>query len=204
MAASRLTNGWSLNGDHRFAERPALWRYDYSGAVGGIYYSSFVSILDPVLPLKPGITVAQAMIQGTTGFDANNPMIDANAFYVPQLGAGHARRALHHSQRRQACDTFETSFGATSRNTFRGPFQERFDVSVVKETTINERVLAAVSGRLLNVLNHASFDVPTNSASQYSVSNGVPTVRSLSTSFGLIQHTLGGPRTMQLSLHLIF
>ncbi|HEX3878280.1 MAG TPA: hypothetical protein VHW24_14915 [Bryobacteraceae bacterium] len=39
---------------------------------------------------------------------------------------------------------------------------------------------------------------------QYSVTNGVPSVRTPPAIFGMIQHTLGGPRTMQLAIHINF
>jgi len=77
-------------------------------------------------------------------------------------------------------------------------------MSLLKETRIAERFHVQLRGDVLNVFNHPDFDAPNSTASQYSVSSGVPTVRALSSSFGFIQHTLGGPRTMQFSLHLIF
>jgi hypothetical protein len=102
------------------------------------------------------------------------------------------------------CDTFETGFGATGRDIFRGPFQKRLDISLIKTTRIGEHVVARLGVDAFNVTNTPSFDVPTNSASQYSVSSGVPTIRALPASFGLIQHTIGSPRFMQLSLTLAF
>lgn len=201
---SKLTNGWALNGVTVFQSGQPYGGIDYSGAVGGVYYANFVEILDPVMPLKPGITPKQATLQGTTGINVNNPLLNANDFYVPQIPAGTPGIPCATVNGAQTCDTFETSFGATGRNTFRGPFQERFDISAVKMTTINERFRLKFQADILNAFNHASFDVPYNSPSQYSVTSGVPSVRPLSSSFGFIQHTLGGPRTMQFALHLNF
>jgi len=202
---NRVANGWALNGVTVFQSGQPYGGIDYSGAVGGVYYSQYVEIMDPVIPLKPGITVKQATLQGTTGINVNNPLINANDFYVPQLPAGTPGIPCANVNGTQTCDTFETLFGATSRNTWRGPFQERFDVSAVKVTKINERVSLKFQADVLNLFNHASFDVPSNSQSQYNVSSaGVPSLRAPSTSFGLIQHTLGGPRTMQFALHLDF
>jgi len=197
----KFTNGWALNGVTVFQSGQPYGGIDYSGAVGGIYYANFVEILDPVMPLKPGITPQHAMLQGTTGVNANNPLLNANDFYVPQVPAGTPGIPCTSAG---VCDTDETVFGATGRNTFRGPFQERFDLSAVKETRIAERVVVRFQVDALNIFNHPSFDVPNNSASQYSVTSGVPTVRALSSSFGIIQHTLGGPRTLQFGVHLNF
>ena len=200
----KFTNGWALNGVTVFQSGQPYDGIDFSGAVGGIYYANFVEILDPVMPIKPGMTVQQALLQGTTGIDPNKPLLNASAFYVPTLAPGTFGVPCTTVSGNQVCDTAETGFGATGRNTFRGPFQERFDISAVKQTKISERFSLRFQADALNVLNHTSFDVPNNSISQYSVTNGVPTVRTPPATFGFIQHTLGGPRTMQFSLHLLF
>jgi hypothetical protein len=114
------------------------------------------------MPLKPGITPKQAQLQGTTGINAGMPVISSADFFVPTVPAG--------TMGVPAGDNVETVFGATGRDTFRAPFQERFDVT----------------------------------STQYSTSNGVPTVCALSSSFGYIQSTLGSPRTVQFALHLVF
>ena len=129
---ARLIDGWALNGITVLQSGQPYDGYDFSGAVGGIYYANFVEILDPVMPIKPGITVKQVELQGTTGIDPNKPLLNAADFYVPQIPAGRWASP--------AGDNLETSFGATGRNIFRGPFQERFDISAVKVTKINERV----------------------------------------------------------------
>jgi len=194
---AKLANGWSLSGITIFQSGQSYGGIDYSGACGGIYYSSYVEILDPVMPLKPGVTPQQAMLQGTTGINASLPVLNSADFFVPTVAPG--------TLGVPAGDTAETVFGNTGRDTFRAPFQERFDMSLLKDTRIAERFHIQFRGDVLNVFNHPDFDAPNSSASQYSVSSaGVPTVRALSSSFGFIQHTLGGPRTMQFSLHLMF
>lgn len=60
------------------------------------------------------------------------------------------------------------------------------------------------SGSNAGLGNTPSFDVPTTNASQYSVKSGVPTVVALPSSFGLIQHTIGSPRFLQLSATFAF
>jgi hypothetical protein len=193
---AKFANGWSLSGIAIFQSGQTYGGIDYSGACGGIYYSSYVEILDPVMPLKPGITPQQAMLQGTTGINAALPVLNSADFFVPTVAPG--------TLGVPAGDTYETVFGNTGRDTFRAPFQERWDMSLLKDTRIRERFTLQFRGDVLNVFNHPDFDAPSSNASQYSVSSGVPTLRALSSSFGMIQHTLGGPRTMQFSLHLTF
>jgi hypothetical protein len=157
------------------------------------------------VPLKSGITAKQAQLQGTTGINPSLPVLNAADFTVPALAPGtNGVPPCQTVNGSQACDTFETGFGATGRDLFRGPFQKRLDLSLIKTTKIHERYVLRFGADAFNLTNTPSFDVPANSASQYSVSKGVPTVRALPASFGMIQGTLGSPRFMQLSLTLAF
>lgn len=203
----RIGNGWGLSGITIFQSGFPFNAYDYSGAVAGELYSHNVNIIDPVLPLKPGITVKQATLQGSTGFDINKPFVDPNAFYVPTLAPGqNGVPPCTTVNGAQVCDTVETAFGNTSRNTFRGPFQWRADLSARKATPINEKMSIRFQADLFNVFNHASFDAPGVGSSLYftNFSTNVPTVRAPSSSFGLVSRTLGSPRFVQLSMNLIF
>ena len=129
--------------------------------------------------LPTAAQIADATSCVTTGINPNLPLLNANDFYVPTIPAETPGVPCGIVNGVQTCDTFETAFGATGRNTFRGPFQERFDASAVKVTKINERMTLKFQADILNAFNHPSFDVPTNTATQYSVTNGVPSVRAL-------------------------
>jgi hypothetical protein len=203
----RIGNGWALSGLTIFQSGFPYNAYDFSGAVAGELYSHNVNIIDPILPLKPGVTVQQAALQGGTGFDINKPFVDPNAFYVPTLAPGqNGVPPCTTVNGNQVCDTVETSFGATSRNTFRGPFQWRVDFSAQKAIKINERFSLRFQADLFNVFNHPSFDAPSVSTSLYNTNftTNVPTLRTPSTSFGFVSRTLGSPRFVQLSMSLIF
>jgi hypothetical protein len=104
------------------------------------------------------------------------------------------------------CDTVETGFGSTGRNTFRGPFQWRFDISAQKKIALTERVSLKYQADFFNVFNHASFDAPNLTTSLYNTNSAtnVPTPRAAATSFGLISRTIGSPRFIQMSLSLKF
>jgi hypothetical protein len=104
------------------------------------------------------------------------------------------------------CDTVETSVGNTSRNTFRGPFQWRADLSARKITVVNDKASLRFQADLFNVFNHTSFNAPGVGSSLYftNFTTNVPTPRAPSSSFGFISHTLGSPRFVQLSMNLIF
>ena len=117
--------------------------------------------LDPILPLKPGITPAKAQLQGTTGYNIDKPFLDSTAFYIPQVAPGTYGVTTTCGT---TCDTLETIYGATSRNTFRGPFQFRTDVALIKQTKVGERYTLRFQADAFNVFNHPSFDAPNQSA----------------------------------------
>ncbi len=211
-ALSKLVGGWSLNGITILQSGFPYNAYDYSGSVGSIYYANFASVVDQLLPLKPGVTVQQATLQGTTGINVDKPLVDVNAFYdgkgttfpgiAPGTGGVPPCAVVNNAT---VCDTFESGFGNTSRNTFRGPFQWRADLSAAKQTKIGERWTVRFQADAFNIFNHPSFDAPNiGSAGLYSVSSGKPTVRSFLSTFGMINHTLGSPRFLQLSMNILF
>jgi hypothetical protein len=76
-------------------------------------------------------------------------------------------------------------FGNLGRNTFRGPMQKRFDVSIAKTTRITERMSIELGFDIFNVFNTVNFANP-NSDLQDSVD------------FGVITNTIGGPRVGQI------
>jgi Carboxypeptidase regulatory-like domain len=203
----RLANGWAISGITTFQSGLPYDIYDYSGSVGGLYYSNDDELNNPVLPLKPGITVNQAKLQGTTGINPSKPLVNSADFYIPTIPAGTMGvPACLTTATGQQCDNSETVFGNTSRNLFRSPFQRRLDISIIKTTRINERFSVRFQADAFNITNTPSFDAPNNGLSLYSVSNGVPTAKSIAsqTTFGVIQNTIGSPRFLQLSLSVVF
>ena len=99
---------------------------------------------------------------------------------------------------------YDASQGAKAvRILFRGPFQLRFDASLGKMFDITERVKARFSWDAFDVFNSASFDTPNSNVTffpDYGPPPSFPPVGQL----GIIQHTIGSPRFMQLSLHVLF
>jgi hypothetical protein len=75
-------------------------------------------------------------------------------------------------------------FGNMGRNIFRGPSQNRFDVSFAKRTYLNDRMSIEFGFDLFNVFNRVNLQAP-NSDLQDAVD------------FGVITNTVGGPRVGQ-------
>jgi hypothetical protein len=78
-----------------------------------------------------------------------------------------------------------TGFGNLGRNTFRGPFQQNWDVSLGKNFRVTENKNFKFSADFFNIWNHPIF------ASPNSIFNGL--------GFGTITSTKGTPRLIQLS-----
>jgi len=75
-------------------------------------------------------------------------------------------------------------FGNLGRNTFRGPTQNRFDLSFAKSTKINERMSFELGFDLFNVFNRVNFANPNSD-----LQDGAD--------FGMITNSIGGPRVGQ-------
>ena len=172
-------------------------------------------------------------LQGTTGVNAGNPVVNGGAFGilinapgtngVPPCGPTTDEPILRPP--------------ATSRNRdfpmpaaiCSGDHFKRVSTSVFsRRFKLNERFSLRYDAQFFNIFNHPSFDAPNNNISlnpcfgpnlQTSPANGcqwqgtIPAVAPSTTAFGdgtapfgagFIQSTLGSPRLIQMSLHLTF
>ncbi len=196
-----VLNGWILSGQTVAESGQPYSVYDFSGAIGSLYFSSNDYITNPLVPLAPGYTAKSAQLQGTTGVNAGMPVLNVNAFAPVFLQPGQS--GVPPCDAAGICDNYESVYGNVGRNIFRGPFQLRFDASLGKEFDISERVHARFSWDVFNMFNTASFDTPNNNVSffpNYGPPPSYPPVGQL----GQIQYTIGSPRFMQLQLHVTF
>lgn len=82
-------------------------------------------------------------------------------------------------------------FGTLGRNTFRGPAFKNVDISLMKETPLSGEIAKLqFRAELFNIFNIVNFGLPAN------ILNGA--------GFGIINHTSGASRQIQLSLKLLF
>jgi hypothetical protein len=204
LAKSRLlgeiVNGWIVGGQTVAQSGQPYSVYDFSGSVGSLFFGTSNYIGNPLVPLKPGVTPKQTQLQGTTGVNAANPVLNANDF-APQFVAPGTNGVPPCDA--SGCDLYESLYGDTGRNLFRGPFQVRFDMSLAKEFPIKERFRLRFEAAAFNIFNHPSFDAPNNNVTFFPNFVGPPSDPPQG-SLGMIQHTIGSPRFLQLSLHLTF
>jgi hypothetical protein len=99
------------------------------------------------------------------------------------------------------------------RNIFRSPFQTRFDLSVFKEFRLSERFKLRWDTQAFNLFNHPSFDAPNNDIRFNPFFQNPPlNINNFTTGYtipprgfgGIVQHTIGSPRFLQMALHLTF
>lgn len=196
----QFINGWTIGGQTVAQSGQPYSVYDYSGSVAGIYYGTYDEITNPIVPLKPGVTVQQAELQGTLGVNAGKPVLNASDF-LPQFVAPGTDGVPPCDA--TGCDLYESIYGTTGRNTFRGPFQVRFDMSLAKEFALTERFHLRFNASAFNIFNHPDFDTPNNDVVFFPYFDGPPVIPPQG-SLGIIQHTLGSSRFLQLALHLTF
>jgi Carboxypeptidase regulatory-like domain/TonB dependent receptor len=196
----KVVNGWTIGGQTVAQSGQPYSVYDYSGSVGSLFFGTSNYIGNPIVPLKAGVTPGQAQLQGTLGVNAGNPVLNANDF-APQFVAPGTNGVP--ACEPNGCDNYESLYGTSGRNLFRGPFQVRFDTSLAKEFPIKERFRLRFQADAFNVFNHPDFDTPNNNVNFFPNYAGPP-ANPPQGSLGIIQHTIGSPRFLQLGLHLTF
>ncbi len=196
----QFVNGWTIGGQTVAQSGQPYSVYDFSGSVAGLFYGTFDEITNPIVPLKPGVSAKQAQLQGTTGVNAANPVLNANDFGPAFVAPGTYGVPPCDAT---GCDLWESLFGTSGRNLFRGPFQVRFDMSLAKQFALTERVRLRFEADAFNIFNHPDFDTPNNNVVFFPNFFGPPTIPPQG-SLGYIQHTIGSPRFLQLNLHLTF
>ena len=194
-------NGWTIGGQTVAQSGQPYSVYDFSGSVASLYYGSSDYITNPIVPLLPGVTAKQAELQGTTGVNANNPVLNAADFGPQFVAPGTSGVPACDSS---GCDIFESLYGNSGRNLFRAPFQVRFDMTLGKEfLTSTSAISLRFNFDAFNIFNHPDFDAPNNDVVFFPYYEGPPSVPPEG-SLGYIQHTIGSSRFLQLSLHLSF
>jgi hypothetical protein len=219
--AGYVGDGWQLVGVTVLQSGQPYSIIDFSGAIGSIYYSTADGITNPIVPLANGCTAKSALTRASgawyavTGVSALKPQ----CFTLPLLSAGGLNGAIPNS------DPYETNFTTGQRNIFRQAFQKRADASLVKETKISERYSLKYTFDVYNLTNTTSFDIPGNEVSQNAGYDAFPAAGtpvspgtcnaagtgtvtgsfySCPSGLGIVTHTIGSPRQIQMSLHLDF
>jgi hypothetical protein len=197
-----VTNGWTIGGQTVAQSGQPYSVYDFSGSVASLYYGTSNYIGNPIVPLLPGVTARQAARGANCPAGVSTKLCKLNsADFGPQFVAPGTNGVPACDS--SGCDLYESAYGNTGRNSFRGPFQVRFDTSLSKMFQFKERYLLKFEADAFNIFNHPDFDAPNNNVTFFPNFVGPPSIPPQG-SLGVIQHTIGSPRFLQLSLHLAF
>jgi hypothetical protein len=203
-------NDWSLLGLTVLESGQPYSVIDFSGAVGGIYYSTANGITNPIVPLKSTCTAKSAMTGASGAWtpSGGNTALNPDCFTVPILPAGGMGGAI------PTTDPYETGFTTGQRNIFRQAFQKRADASLAKLIDFRERYKLKFTMDVYNLTNTTSFDIPGNQVSMNQNYNSFPTagtpvsgangLYTAPSGLGIVTHTIGSPRQVQMALRLDF
>jgi hypothetical protein len=229
-AAAYFADGWSLVGITILQSGQPYSVIDYSGAVGSIYYGVSDGITNPIVPLAPGCTPKNAKtgLSGAFGDQA----LRGDCFTVPLIAAGGLGGAVPSSdpyetnftsgQRNIFRQAFQKRADASlvkmTKITNRYSLKYTFDVYNLTNTSsfdvpgnevsqnANYNGFPVVSG------NYPGGVAPTgntcannNLAGQASAEpNTGNYFYNCPTGIGVVTHTIGSPRQIQMSLQLSF
>jgi hypothetical protein len=119
-------------------------------------------------------------------------------------------------------DPYETGFTTGQRNIFRQQGQHRADASLAKVFNFKEKYNLKYTLDVYNLTNTTSLDVPGNEVSQNAGYNAFPfsgqpvlpsdctgagscnSLYSFPSGLGIVTHTIGSPRQVQMSLRFDF
>jgi hypothetical protein len=138
--------------------------------------------------LASGATIASGLSGGSIHDRVDNGYLNPAAFTTAPL--------LYPVQCATDSNFCTTAFGNLGRNIYRGPFQQNWDFSLIKNFHITERNQLRFTADFFNIWNHANFGNPSV--------NDVETIALPNSPFGKITSTVGTPRLIQLSLRFAF
>jgi Carboxypeptidase regulatory-like domain len=198
-APSRLVNGWAVNGVSTFQSGTPITLFDSSARtlqdLEGINGTNFAT-------LAPGATLASAIPTG--GVESRlGSFLNLNAFVrggdcvnnqnvvVPCQSNGQPNPAVAGA-----------AIGNVGRNTFRGPFQQNWDLSITKNTKVTEATSVDFRAEFFNAFNHPVFSGPLSGGFGSPTGNlGLVNIAGGSSS---ILSTANRPRIIQFALKYNF
>jgi hypothetical protein len=194
----KIVNGWAINGVNTFQSGTPFQITDSSRA--SLNDPSTANTFDYVAQLIPG-TPLGSVVTGTipdlasliAGGGLPGQYVDLSKFTEVCVNSQNVTVAC-------GAGTFSSLSGGLGRNVFRGPFQQTWDLSLIKSTKVTERVGVDFRAEVFNILNHPAFASPQFAGAQYG-NYGIVDVAAGDSS---ILNTVNAPRIMQFGLKVVF
>jgi Carboxypeptidase regulatory-like domain len=166
--------GWAISGVSVFQSGLPFSIIDSSA---GSAFDALTTIPNTTASLAAGATLASGLTSGSIGSrlggNGQQSYLNINAFSAaPVIGD----------------DGAATGFGTLGRNIYRGPFQQNWDVSLIKNLSLTERQKIKFTSDFFNLWNHPVFSNPAFTDIQNP------------SGFGQIISTENNPRILQFSL----
>jgi hypothetical protein len=179
----RLLGGWAISGITIFQSGSPFSVTDSSA--GTAYLGAGLASATLGAELSSGGSISAGLTHGGIHDRVNNGYLNGANFATaplldPSLGGNGA----------------VTIFGNLGRNIYRGPFQQNWDFSLIKNFALTERQSLRFTTDFFNIWNHANFANP--------AINDVEVGTGPNSPFGKIFSTVGTPRLIQFSLRYSF
>ncbi|MGC2161470.1 MAG: hypothetical protein WA634_06165, partial [Silvibacterium sp.] len=163
-ALAYVANGWHLSGIGILQSGEPYSLYEFYGAVGSIYFGSYPTLMNPVLPIKDPAHPKNALTGNSGAFRGAGgsyiPAIDPTQIDIHYLQPG--QKGIPISTGTDPQDIYETDFAPGQRNLFRQAEQKRLDLSLRKTFMVKSKFSLQYEFNVFNVSNTTSLDVPQN------------------------------------------
>lgn len=197
--STRLVNGWAVNGVSTFQSGTPITVFDGSTFtlqdLDGINGTNFAT-------LAPGATLASAATSGSvqsrlgsylnlSAFTPGGNCVDnQNVAVLCQINGTPNPAAAG------------AAIGNVGRNTFRGPFQQNWDLSITKNTKVTEATSVDFRAEFFNAFNHPVFSGPQSGG--FGSATGNLGLVNIANGSSAILSTANRPRIIQFAMKFNF
>jgi hypothetical protein len=193
-AKGALLHGWSVSGITIFQSGSPFSVTD--SAAGSAFLGLGFTPGTLSGQLASGSTLASALSTGGIATRINGYLNPAAFTIAPLLYPALCNPNVAATAPPPNSNFCTTNFGNIGRNVFRGPAQQNWDFSLIKNFRLTERQTLRFTTDFFNIWNHANFGNP--------AVNDVETIGTANSPFAKITSTVGTPRLIQFSLRYAF